>query len=73
MLIPTAQIELYAGLGFRLVDEPACGIARVSAGDVCRVPKNEKARRNGRCERARSIRVDDGKPNGARAKLQAGS
>ncbi len=40
VLIPTAQINLYADLGFRLIDEPGCGLARISVGDVRRVPDN---------------------------------
>jgi hypothetical protein len=44
MLIPTAQIKIYADLGFRLVDEPGCALARVFAGDVRRVPKKIPAK-----------------------------
>jgi hypothetical protein len=43
VLIPTAQIDLFAELGFRLVDEPACGLARVSAGNVRRIPQKKTA------------------------------
>jgi hypothetical protein len=42
MIVAADQVEIYFALGFRLIDEPGCGIARLS---VCvnRVPKKKTA------------------------------
>ena len=37
MIMPAHNIEIYSALGFRLVDEPGCGLARMARSSVCRV------------------------------------
>ena len=40
MIIAAHQIEIFAALGFRLLDEPRCGVARMAVCSVNRVPIN---------------------------------
>jgi hypothetical protein len=39
MIVPTAEIEAFLSLGWRLADEPTCGGARIV---IHRVPINQK-------------------------------